>query len=119
MQQNITVEQLNKLSKKGKKRLREWWKPNDIDLSYSSLFGVRIYASFFNKNDIEIMKFSKKNDREIYPLLSIGQLIEFLIEYEQKKYGSAMYLLEEYSGVEDEDGLCDALWESVKEVLEK
>lgn len=44
--------------------------------------------------------------------LSIGQMIEFLDEHNERKYWMADY-------VGDNKTLCDALWEACKEILEE
>ncbi len=64
------------------------------------------------------------DDRQtIYPLLSIGQMIEFLginiiyLENEANWWG--IKTTEDLQDIEPVPELCDALWEAVKEVLEK
>lgn len=63
MKQNITLDDLNQLSDKGRKGLREWWETKwnegDFDL---------YFAGDHERFDID----------ECLPLLSIGQMIEFL-----------------------------------------
>ena len=101
MKQHITVEQLNKLSEKEKDRAREWviqkletnpsW--NNVPLNEESL------------------------------LLSIGQMIEFLLEknphrnYWFQCQGEVCCWFHPIESKHKE--LVDALWEAVKEVLEK
>jgi len=53
---------------------------------------------------------------DLYPLLNIGQMIEFLIDYKKKddfsrllKYGDDVLFHKE--------DFCDVLWEAVKETL--
>lgn len=118
MKQHITIEQWNELTKQAQEELKSWYVKRDDEmeghLEYI-IFGVLAV-----------------------PLLSIGQMIEFLDEYFSKKQydfdirihsaGSAW----KYPGqrltdlnppikyeIEDEVEICDALWEAVKEVLEK
>lgn len=122
MKQHITIEQLNELTDKGRERLREWWKPKTLgELFYDPEHG---YVAW---NPSTPMKM-RIAEVEPLPILSIGQMIEFLgqktIEidaYEQRWDSWAV-------GVWERDGmsirhesseLCDALWEAVKEVLEK
>jgi len=89
MKQHITVKQLNELSEKGKKRLRKWW---DKDEQY-----VKHYP---------------------LPLLSIGQMIEFLVKndaFDDNWQGSVILPCR----FDEINKLCDALFSAVKEVLEK
>lgn len=54
------------------------------------------------------------------PLLSIGQMIEFLVENDIKKTGVSLYFLDGQSSTcsdINEFSLCDDLWDEVKEVL--
>ena len=107
MKQRITIEQISELSEKGREKLNGW----------SSLNG-HFYKPF-----------------EYPPLLSIGEMIEFLCEDLSKRkislnisfdsrYGSGQFIsfddgtttLWEYDFENKE--LCNALWEAVKEVLE-
>lgn len=100
MKQEITVEQLNELSP---------------------------------KNLIKIKRWALK--RHYYADLSIGQMIEFLEEHTGgndfdirihsagsgwKKPGQRLVDINglPVNEIEDEEELCDALWEAVKEVLE-
>lgn len=113
MKQHITIEQLNELSGKGKAKLTEYILPR---------------TEF--KNLKELYSF--------YPLLSIGQMLEFLDEQEAysilnrpgeerwvtgiiKDYNLGEGWIEEEYIINAHKGeeLCDALWEAVKEVLEK
>lgn len=102
MKQHITAEQLNELSEKGKKKLRKW--SQNLDSSFD---------------------LTEDNDNGL-PLLSIGQMIEFLQQHHLKT--DPMNMTITYSSsllswwFKDEKQyreLCDALWEAVKEVLEK
>lgn len=114
MKQHITLEQFDKLSTKQKNNLLKWALekeyvvrlPNGID----DLLGRPYYV----------------------PLLSIGQMIEFLDEHDKFptlfKYcvGEKEWTLghDEDHGVTFVDEhknteLCNALWEAVKEVLNK
>jgi len=112
MKQHITPDQLNELSEEAKKRLREWcnekhWADLDQQKYWLSTYdlGPDIERLFVNHGPL--------------PLLSIGQMIEFLgvppilcwIEREGWNIG--------FTVVENKSDLCDALWEAVKEVLEK
>ena len=129
MKQHITPKQLNELSEKGKKRLRKWWKPIDGDL-YARFSNNMIWPMLAHG----VAKLKKENN---LPLLSIGQMIEFLIV----KNPLAVILIDgdlytevAPNGAAIDDGLitdddsekifkkentCNALWEAVKDVLDK
>lgn len=157
MKQHITVEQLNELSEKGKEKLRKWWKPEYGDYyayhrhTYKGIwkYSEHIYIDQMGYDIVDptIGSDNEPGERD-YPLLSIGQMIEFLdddldsIEYEKmpdEYYGNLEYPRYEVSICnhekhiictecgKDKTGcykfysnieLCDALWEAVKEVLE-
>jgi hypothetical protein len=121
MKQHITVAQFNELTKKGRDKLWNWWKPRNGDMFLDFEIGYGCLIS-------EKPETFKKKQR--FPLLTIGQMIEFLDEQDKIlciDYGSS-YVSEmgqtnwrvifDESQYED-DELCDALWEAVKEVLEK
>ena len=95
MKQNITPKQFNELSEKGKDKLWSW-----IEAGHDSLN---------------------------MPLLSIGQLIEFLDDtfldinldtWEDRGDFWQVTSLEKKFKETLEPELCDALWETVKEVLD-
>ena len=123
MKQHITTEQINGLSKKGQGRLRRWWKPRDGDwYAHSS------HRAWFTMLAHGAAKL-EKNDN--LPLLSIGQIIEFLDDttgenfrtvgskdVSQRSIGSPWHHWFTIHWNEDME-LCDALWEAVKEVLEE
>lgn len=71
MKQNITPQQLSQLSDKGIERLREWWKPNNFDLFYDIEDTTHDIVTPENIDKL-------KDWKDIYPLLSIGQMIELL-----------------------------------------
>ena len=106
MKQHITNDQLKKLSKKGKEKLREFGYNLDSDVEWHL------------------------PPDEGLPLLSIGQMIEFLDEQEflsrierdelwevqiPKTKNGVNYA---WCGINKEE-LCDALWKACKEVLEE
>lgn len=124
MKQHITVEQLNELSEKGKEKLRKWWKPIVGDWFDDDGY-MRIIPDDETKGAFVLNSFHT-------PLLSIGQMIEFLDEhYKWKKYFSmthhGLWSIIDGSYTQPLEGrcawgkgeLCDALWIGVKEVLEK
>lgn len=121
MKQNITNDQLNKLSEKGKERLRKWWFKEGIGKGKKD--GTGYYVAL--------------------PLLSIGQLIEFLDEHintsttkiiittglrKNEWFPRAEKWAVGYGGNDEmvkisrhnyfKNDLCDALWQAVKEILE-
>ena len=111
MKQHITVKQLKELSTKGKRRLREWWKPKKGDI-YWRVKVQKIMVRTHNKK----LKERTVDGNYRYPLLSIGRMIELL--YENNKLGSddwnQLVLPTPYN---KKDSVCDDLWEAVKEVL--
>lgn len=126
MKQRITPEQLNELTEAQKQALRDWWKPEWGDTYF-------LVSASGNIIDCEYINISRNenflNDKEHkYPALSIGQMIELLIEMWPKRYGTyfdgADRLPTDYEGVYKWDvgnikhrELCDALFEAVKQVL--
>ena len=115
MKQHITVKQLNGLSKEGKEKLRSWWKPLGNDYLYSPTYemgrktgkwaiGINCneWARDWNKKKMQRFEWV----RETLPLLSIGQMIEFLGDKWIYKHAG-------------NDKLCDTLWKVVRGVLEE
>ena len=112
MKQHITVDQLNELSEKGKEKYH--------------LYGMKIF-NYPGRVQQVVWHDIKKVP---YPLLSIGQMIEFLdgvdscnevsISNNGGKYSDNNYQWSLYdcSDAYIKQELCDALWEAVKEVLE-
>lgn len=132
MKQHITPEQLKELSPSGKKKLWELWEPKQGDLYYNYKNG----GAIFTVRSMGRKKANRNDGKDkIYPILSIGQMIEFLDYHidnlEIKGHsvpsgsllGQSEYILVwdisggEWNEIEDEQILCDALWEAVKEVL--
>ena len=97
MKQHITVKQLNELSEGGHKKLYQWLKSENIE---SILL------------DLKVVK----------PLLSIGQMIEFLpkdiLQGITLWKEGWMIVCNNFKGSKEPiPELADALWEVVKEVL--
>ena len=118
MKQQIEVEQLNELNDAQKKVLRDWWKPSTGDWIYTSA-----WADSETKNDLVICISSPAGMmwsallKEAMPLLSIGQMIEFLKDSVHWTHNKSMVSL---NLREDSiTNICDTLWEAVKEELEK
>jgi len=146
MKQHITREQFNELSDKGKDRLREWWEPNygdrytmiELKVNGKPRKNQKLYEFTVYEDD----EYGWKDPKEYceywitYPLLSIGQMIEFLDEEQEKgsevvtwimlSKGSHSWSVGTFgntfmgnNGINTEcPELCDALWDCVKEVLE-
>lgn len=114
MKQHITVEQLNELSDKLQKKLRVWFTDNYSDKDIPS--SECIDTSGEHRSD---WPSSCKYGYE--PLLSIGQLIEFLDEHNEYEHWWEEILYPEGKDIflKYEGELCDALWEAVKKILEK
>jgi hypothetical protein len=106
MKQHITVKQLDKLDEKEKLQLRKWWEKHKKD--------EYILASRICKE--HILGSGEKVYVDIHgwqlPLLSIGQMIEFIVDY-----GENWRLDGALTGAVINP--CDDLWEDVKEILEK
>lgn len=121
MKQHITVEQLSELYDCDQDILFQWWKPNYGDLFYDSAHGVISYSSptLFRR---------RAKEHRLIPLLSIGQMIEFLDEQKWKDGLSIGHYVNgwvvgdefhgDYSKYWTSPELCDALWEACKEILE-
>lgn len=121
MKQHISEQQFNKLHPKARKVLKQW----TIDKEYAmdSLPGEMGYGYQFEPED----------DGKIwtaYPSLSIGQLIEFLVDKKKdihierfdggKKYSHwsiSTCFDEKWKFDKEYKELCDSLWEAVKKEL--
>lgn len=129
MKQHVTIGQLNELSDKGKEKLKKWY-PYAIDVSETRSWALP---------RTEDLKRYYEGQFERQLLLSIGQMIEFLHEYYKEVAlgfdDSGVYwhvhvgirgagsMLRGFGTIydsnEEDKELVDALWEAVKEVLEK
>lgn len=91
MKQHITPKQLNELSEKGKKRLRRWWKPRDGDIFRFGGEELK-WEAIVCDDTRKMCDWEKKITNEeyenepIYPLLSIGQMVEFLSEKKEEEH---------------------------------
>jgi len=130
MKQHIEKEQLGELSDAQKQVLKNWWKPSVGDWIFTTA-----WADSETKHDVVICMSSPTGMiwsellKEAMPLLSIGQMIEFLsdtgnnfwISYDRNPMLWS-YTKGKTPHPEDQNTvpeLCDALWEAVKEELEK
>jgi hypothetical protein len=104
MKQHITLDQLNELSEEEKKKLSDWnlnWNPD---------------------NEV-MMTWVKCGDNLCLPLLSIGQMIEFIGN--RRVYPDLDSLLGDYLVCNEDyehhnvEEWCDILWEAVKELLKE
>ncbi|HEC67024.1 MAG TPA: hypothetical protein ENI23_17240 [bacterium] len=110
MKQHISTKQLEELSEKGKKKLWKWWKPQRGDIylvhdEYEKEDGLNWSTEVYDGEDL--------SDRVAFPALSIGEMIEFL---GGDIFVIAMDIVGKKRGKLE---LADALFEAVKEVLEK
>ena len=121
MKKYITIVQLNELSEKGKNKLREWWKPEYGDKFIAPLrFNYTVIYTGEGYVPKDIIK-----DKITFPLLSIGQMIEFLEE--QRKFppikvliaNEATMMKDGHVDSKDTRYWCDYLWEAIKQILEK
>lgn len=115
MKQHIKPEQLEELSPQGKVKLRAWWKPQSTDFINDKHYqdGVSINTAFENIYTKQDVLDIVDSDPDLLPLLSIGQMIEFLEfngELEHTSLGIEIYW--------KKGELADALWEAVKKLLE-
>lgn len=107
MKQNITIEQLEELSDKGKERL-EVWIENKLPPSIPGSASIGPLSS----------------PHQTCYFMTIGQMIEFLDEHDHMiinirrgwdaKHKKAIWV---YKGNIRNAELCDALWEPVKKIL--
>lgn len=125
MKQHITPDQLNELTPEAKEKLREWWEPEEGD-SFAREFKdgemqtETVYHSWIGSYE------DNKPDQSCFPLLSIGQMIEFLADNSNGYYEHS-YIDDNFNkqvsignvAVGWRNDLCDDLWQAVKEVLEK
>ena len=130
MKQHVSSKQLGELSEKGKERLRKWWKKSGIHE------GDLVVGPNKTSNDflwLEEHLFQGGKLETSYPLLSIGQMVEFLDEkfkylklsheWGAKRLGWRVSHIESLNPYKPKNfpfsyGLVDALWEAVREVLE-
>lgn len=128
MKQNITVEQLNDLSDKGKEKLRAWWKPQEGD----RIIGPEgEFVATYHDDDCcggDYCQYQREqcglfqwSSDKVLPLISIGQMIEFLYEHHGNLWPRlGMFVFDDNKRIHCmTNRLCDALYQACKEVLEK
>lgn len=132
MKQYITEKQLNELNDKAKERLRNWWKPKEGDFIYDLqqnekdlVCGYGYYEdtkTFCCGTDPYEDNNGSHELNNTLPLLSIGQMVEFLNEHEGiSKHGRIKnaVVVAEGTFIQWHGELCDFLWDKFKEVLDR
>lgn len=118
MKQHITPTQATRLPKKGKEELLEWWCENKRVGDY--YLHLHFGESCWDGNELDT------SDRIVSPLLSIGQMIEFLDEKGKKfiiakelgkKGFSDIWKIELENGQGTSGELIDIFWKACKERL--
>lgn len=119
MKQNITIDDLNELSNKGRKRLEKWWMKKEKENNRFPWDGKIKYTG------------DNKKNRTIYirPLLMIGEMIEFLDENSYESISSYDFNRQDFEDVMSDvckalkknssDDVVFELWQACKEVLEQ
>lgn len=130
MKQHITSEQLNELSSEQKEKLTKWWKPEYGDWIKHIEEGCCDEEHLYHEDNDEGGGVGNNYNHRIddpkleyLPLLSIGQMIEFLDD--QYKNGNKFSLSIErsvngwflYESGDDCLELCDALWSACKSII--
>ena len=124
MKRRITLEQLQELTDEQRKKLREWWKPQEGDwyeIHIKTPGGELKEARNANWQ----IKYEKINS-DYTPLLDVGQMIELLQDAPYVRYSfQDKNIIKVYRDMEMkswhikilENDLCDILWKAVKTVL--
>lgn len=119
MKQHITSEQVDELTSKGKEGLRKWWHPTEGDWYIESDEPEILCHIECCEDDVN------EAEAECLPLLSIGQMIEFLELNKGRRNGWWDFLFMSYDETDSvfpkeyDKELVDQLWEAVREVLER
>ncbi len=119
MKQHISEQQFNNLPPKAQKRLKQWTIDKGFAIDSSIFYGYQ---------------FEPEDDGKIwtpYPNLSIGQLIEFLVDRKKdihierydggKKYSNwsiSTCFDDKWKFGKEHKELCNSLWEAVKKELD-
>lgn len=128
MKQHITIEQFEEITDKQKKKLVRWWKGESGDWWFVTKPDISARQVFVAGGLGGIAGMMAEDPK--YPLLSIGQMIEYLQESVSGVFSIAtipiqspndiqlgLWLVTNYNKHYRKPELCDALWEAVKEVL--
>ncbi len=137
MKQHLDPKDLDQLTDSGKQKLREWWKPKVGD------FYKNIYSEGFDLIGVGCMsqececptmdRFDALDEKKMcLPLLSIGQMIQFLDEHGWEYINLGKDIKGDYSvscnigskeandmGRVTGESTCDALWSACIELLNK
>jgi hypothetical protein len=127
MKRRITIQDLQQLTPEQQQKLREWWKPEDLDIAVDlwcdlMVFPIKsedskIYEWPHRESEINGQKY-KLCETELagcLPLLNIGQMIELLgDDWYYSFFGTNTWVDGACLNVRYEGELCDALWEAVK-----
>ncbi len=110
MKQRITSKQLEELSKKGKQKLEKWWKQKKYLMEGDTCMCGGSFTVC--KGHQEWMDSTKE------PLLSIGQMIEFLVD-NKKQLEVILGENIDYDlyGLYPVKNWCNILWKACKEIL--
>lgn len=131
MKQHIAIEQLTELSPGARNKLKDWWTPQDGDLvvywggRWKKFYGPQVVELHHDCGSYECCGYDFEKDKNSYPLLSIGQMIEFLADSDyllnitQGQLSHQYYVWDRRREKGDQAELCDALWQAVKQVLIK
>lgn len=108
MKRRITFEQLQELNDSQKQKLLDWWKPEIGDVVVNHHHEKVVVSSI--RNDLMLCSLiggtSYYIKSDVYPLMDIGQMIDFLLDDRQLTH------IIDYPGV-----MCDSLWQEVKGAL--
>ncbi len=147
MKQHITLDQINELNEEDIKILQKWWKPMSGDAYVGDVDDVCWEAEYSvvrtDTCTIPVID-SKRYFKEIkkfIPILSIGQMIQFLNDMDmavcidqwindsnrKSLKGKGAYRiglnwfqgLEKYDYICEQKELCDALWLAVKYIIKE
>lgn len=131
LRQHITPQDLDQLTDLGKQKLREWWKPTPGDFFSGSwpYEHKKLVGEDSDGYGSELMQVIENKDNYL-PLLSIGQMIQFLDEHgnfgmskcETQDPAVGVWELDsndEWIVEAQNKELCDALWSACVEVLHK
>lgn len=129
MKQHINIEQISELSEFQEKELIKWWNPKLEHIVYEKDYsqGVPLYVVVDNDLRSGWSLDQAMEDVKILPLLSIGQMIQFL---KDKDIQGDSYIDNHFTNVistnktatvnigwNGERQLVDELWKAVKEEL--
>ncbi|MEW9702736.1 hypothetical protein [Paenibacillus sp. SI8] len=108
MNQRLKAEQLHQLDNNQKEMLRKQWTPEE--------------GHYIALGDHEEMVYylNGVEKHKALPLLSIGQMMEYLVECDASftmNYDSSMWQVSVSGHSYQNDELCDVLWEAMKQIL--